>query len=79
MVNKSMPSFVKTILRGIRKALSGLQKMGSIRIKLVAAFMIPIILIVILGGVSYIKSSRAVFEIAQNVASATMNGTSNYI
>jgi len=74
-----MHRFIKTILRGIQKILSVPRKINSIRFKLVAAFMIPIILIIILGSVSYIKSSKAVFTIAQNSAAATIDGTSNYI
>lgn len=55
------------------------RKATSIRSKLIAAFIVPIILIVLLGIVSYTKSSNAVFDIAEGSAAATMDGTSKYI
>lgn len=78
-LKKSIQNFVEILQRNVTDFLSKANKPASIRSKLVAAFMVPILLIVMLGIVSYLKSSDAVFRIARDSTTATMDSTSKYI
>jgi len=78
-INKRTQSFVISGYMCKAKLLSNIKKPTSIRSKLITAFMVPILLIIILGIASYVKSSNAVFNIAQKSTLATMDSTSKYI
>ena len=58
---------------------SGMLKINNIRNKLILAFSIPIVLIVLLGFLSYNKSKASVEALAESAALDAMKQTSNYM
>ena len=71
--------FLKAIVEIISNLISKLTMSASIRTKLIAAFLVPIVFLIALGLVSYLKSSSAVIKIAQDSTSATMDGSGKYL
>lgn len=71
--------FLRSVAELFSNLVSKLTKSSSIRTKLIAAFLVPILFIIILGLVSYFKSSDAVTSIAKDSTTATLDGTGNYL
>ena len=81
-----MVDFIKSILR-IFKSISGftagLFSVGfiskSIRSKLIAAFLVPVLLIIALGVISYLNATSAVTGVASQATVATMQSSDKYL
>ena len=71
--------FLKALYDVISKLISKVTKSTSIRTKLIASFLVPIVFIIALGLVSYLKSSDAVSKVAKASTAATMDGTAKYL
>jgi len=63
----------------IRKAASRLVIAGSIRAKLILAFLVPVILIIIFGIVSYLNTSGTVTELATQSSETAMENSGKYL
>jgi len=55
------------------------RRLSGIRIKLLLAFAIPILLMIVYGVVSYNKSASAIITNYENIATDTLNATRDYI
>lgn len=55
-----------------------MKRMNSIRSKLILAFLVPVILIIILGVLSYSKSSKGLIDSYENSTLSTMNNMARY-
>ncbi len=71
--------FFQSVFETVSRLLSKSTSSTSIKSKLIAAFLVPIVFIIALGLVSYLKSSDAVLKVAENSTAATMDGTGMYI
>ena len=75
--------FLKLILRKTAGFLSTVTKGGagslSIKVKLIAAFMVTILPIILLGTVSYNKAAKAIEETTINSTIGTMQQTNEYL
>ncbi len=56
-----------------------IKKMNSIRAKLIIAFLVPVVLIIVLGVLSYSKSSKGLIESYESSTMSTMNNMSRYL
>ncbi len=54
------------------------RKLNSIRAKLILAFLVPVILIIVLGVLSYSKSSKGLIESYESSTLSTMNNMARY-
>lgn len=62
-----------------KKGLSGIMKKKmSIKVKLIGAFMIPVILIIILGVISYVTASNAIKSSFIEASTSTIQKTADY-
>jgi Methyl-accepting chemotaxis protein len=71
--------FFRSIIELLASLFSKITKTSSIRTKLIAAFLVPILFIITLGIVSFLKSSQAVVKITKDSTTATLDGTGNYL
>ncbi|NTV90036.1 MAG: methyl-accepting chemotaxis protein [Clostridiales bacterium] len=62
-----------------KKLTIGARISKSIRYRLIASFLVPILFIIALGIISYLKASSAVVDIAEKNTSATLASTGEYI
>ncbi len=56
-----------------------IKRINSIRAKLILAFLVPVVLIIILGWLSYSKSSKGLIESYENSTLSTMNNMARYL
>lgn len=56
-----------------------ISRVNSIRNKLITAFLVPVVLIIILGVLSYSKSSKGLIESYENSTLSTMNNMARYL
>lgn len=71
--------FLKTVFEFFSSLISRITRTNSIKTKLIMAFMVPILFIIILGLVSYLRSSKAVLDIAKESNTATINSSAKYL
>jgi len=76
---KSIPGKTAKFLGPIKKILSILTDSKSIRIKLVAAFLIPVILIILQGTASFINTSGSATSNAQTASLNTIGSSGQYL
>jgi methyl-accepting chemotaxis protein len=63
-----------------RRSVKGLvNRLNSIRTKLVLAFLVPVILIIVLGTLSYLKSSKGLIESYESSTLSTMDYMAKYL
>lgn len=61
------------------KLKSVIGKVNSIRTKLIMAFLVPVVLIIVLGVLSYSKSSKGLIESYESSTLSTMNNMARYL
>lgn len=74
-----IPGFLKTVAEIFIALVQKVTKSSSIRTKLIASFLVPIIFIIALGLVSYWRSSDALLKMAEESATAIMDVSAKYL
>ena len=70
---------LKVPVEFISGLVSAVLKLKSIRIKLILAFLVPVVLIIALGILSYVNTSGAVTEVVKNSTVSTMQSSGKYL
>lgn len=65
-------------IKPARNITKGIRKLSGIRLKLIVGFLIPIIFMVGIGVLSYMKSSKAMIESYENSTMSTIDMAGNY-
>ncbi len=76
---KVTSEFFKSVFNFISSILTKFIKIRTIRVKLISAFAVPIIFLMILGIISYSSASKAVRKVAQQSTVATMENGGKYL
>lgn len=71
--------FLKAAAEIFANLIQKVTRSSSIRTKLIVSFLIPVIFIIALGFVSYLRSKDAVLNIAEESTAATMDGSAKYL
>ncbi len=71
--------FLKAAVEIFVNLIQKVTRSSSIRTKLIVSFLIPVIFIIALGCVSYLRSRDAVLDIAEESTAATMDGSAKYL
>ncbi len=72
-------AFIRNVAEVLSNLIQKVTRSSSIRTKLIVSFLVPVIFIIALGLVSYLKSSSAVLKVAEESTSATMDGSMKYL
>ena len=76
---KKILDVIKPLIEFISELISKVIKIKSIRTKLISAFLVPVILLIVLGIISYFSASGAVKNIARESTISTMDSSGKYL
>ena len=71
--------FIKAVAEIFINLIQKVTRSSSIRTKLIASFLVPVVFIIALGIVSYLRSKDAVLKVAEESTAATMDGSAKYL